>query len=304
MISDGLRFYISDDGEMMSAQTHAIPTIPRDVACRVNTHFDRDNFYVKVGNNLADIFYEVEVGALWEPTLPSALGGILPVVTFFEFIEHLTDAQTVEALHTRVEWKFALHLPVHALVFRQDALCQFRRGILADPARQAGFQKLIDRLFTLGPPCGKSFEDFHSLKLVMTVCAFNRLGELHEAVCQAIEALAFRYPLWLKRVAQPHWYGRYNHIARGAALTAAPRRQELSIQEIDADIHHLLTAAGHSAPLGIGELPEIRNLECLWKLQFEDGKWPSPVSDAAPLEPNGCDHQNPRERRPTSSKNI
>ncbi len=283
----------------MSAQTHAIPTIPRDVAYRVNTHFERDNFYVRVGNNLADIFYEVELAALWEPNLPSALGGILPLVTFFEFIERLTDAQAVEALYTRLEWKFALHLPVHALVFRQDALCQFRQGVLADPSRQAGFQKLIDRLLTLEPPCEKKPEDFRSLKLVMTVCAFNRLGEMYEAFCQALEVLAFRYPLWLKRVAQPHWYGRYNHIARSAALTAL-----LRIQEIDADIRHLLTAAGHAAPPEIRELPEIRKLECLWKLQFEDGKWLSPVSDSALLEPNGSDHHNPSERRPACSKNI
>ena len=108
----------------MSNQVNTIPPIPRETARSAKAIFGRGNFYIQVGEHLAAILEDIQSEYLLEA------GAILPQTTFFQFLENLTDAQAIEAVRTRSDWKFALHLPVYPPVFQESALCEFRQRIL------------------------------------------------------------------------------------------------------------------------------------------------------------------------------
>ena len=72
------------------------------------------------------------------------------MLTIFQFAEELTNQQMVDALRSRLDLKYALHLPVNYHRFEPSALCEFRRQLFADAAFQQIFQKLLDRTAEFG----------------------------------------------------------------------------------------------------------------------------------------------------------
>jgi transposase len=248
----------------MSNQAIAIPPIPGETARNAKAIFGRGNFYILAGEHLEAILEDIQSECLLEA------GALLPQTTFFQFLESLTDSQAIEAVRTRLDWKFALHLPVYPPVFHESALCEFRQNILIDPVCQREFQVVIDRLLALNPPINDSrYQNCKNLEMVSMVCSVNRLGLIHGAMCQALEILAIRFPEWLRKTTLPHWYGRYNNTAPGFDSTASLCQQELSIREIGTDIHYLLEEVHRSVSEDVKELQEVKMLDTIWKRQFD-----------------------------------
>jgi len=263
----------------MSNQFNAVPTIPRETERSARAIFGRRNFYILTGEHLESILEETQPQCLLEA------GVIISAqITFFQFLEGLTDAQAIEAVRTRLDWKFALHLPVYPPTLQGSALCQFRQRVLRDPQFQREFQMLIDRLVTFNPPLNEKFQSFICLEILSYVCSINRVNWMQVTMSQMLEILAVRFPEWLRKVTLPHWYGRYNHIIAGFEAANWPDQQEFSMEEIAADIDHLLDEIHRSSPLGISEIQEVRTLERIWKQQIK-----KPLTDKHEiLNPNDC----------------
>ncbi len=240
----------------MSDQVKIIPPIPRETARLARATFGRTNFYILTGEYLETIFAGLEPKAL------SKIGMVLPLVTFFQFLEGLTDAQAYDAVRARLEWKFALHLPVYPLLFHENALCEFRQKLLADPVCQFEFEGLVDRLSVFNPPGYQPDRSPKIFEQVLAVCTLNRLGMKYTAFSEALAALAWQHPLWLREIALPHWYGRYNQ-AFSSSHRSSLTHLDLSFQQIGADLHYLLEKVQQSSPEGLRELPEIQRLERL-----------------------------------------
>jgi transposase len=239
----------------MSDQVKTIPPIPRETARLARATFGRTNFYILTGEYLETLF------AGLEPKSLSKIGMVLPLVTFFQFLEGLTDAQAYDAVRTRLEWKFALHLPVYPLLFHENALCEFRQKVLVDPVCQLEFQALIDRLAVFNPPGYQPGQTQKTSEQVSAICTVNRLGLKYAAFGEALAALAWQYPLWLRENALPHWYGRYNQAFSNAGSLTSHNHPEISFQQIGADIQHLLERVQQTGQQALRELPEVQRLD-------------------------------------------
>ena len=248
---------------MSTNQFKAIPPIPRETERSARAIFGRRNFYILAGENLESILEEIQPEWLLEA------GIVLPQITFFQFLEGLTDAQAIEAVRTRLDWKFALHLPVYPPTFHESELCEFRQRAFRDQRFQREFQSLIDYLVTFNPPLNDRFQSFLILEMLSYVCSINRLNWIQVTMSQMLEVLAVRFPDWLRKVSLPHWYGRYNHVPANLEAGSWPGQPEFSMEEIAADIDHLLDEIHRSSPLGISELQEVRALERIWKQQIK-----------------------------------
>jgi transposase len=242
----------------MSDQVKTIPPIPRETARLARATFGRTNFYILTGEYLETLF------AGLEPKSLSKTGMVLPLVTFFQFLEGLTDAQAYDAVRTRLEWKFALHLPVYPLLFHENALCEFRQNVLVDPVCQLEFQALVDRLAVFNPPGYQPGQSQKTFEQVSAICTVNRLGLKYAAFGEALAALAWQYPLWLRENALPHWYGRYNQAFSNAGSLSSHNHPEISFQQIGADIQHLLERVQQTGPQALHNLPEVKSLERIW----------------------------------------
>jgi transposase len=195
---------------------------------------------------------------------------LLPLTTFFQFVEGLTDLQAMDAVRTRIDWKYALHLPVNTLSFRENSLCEFRQKIIHDRAGQREYQKMVDRLITFNPPYHQTGQDFEILAMVCGICSVNTMNWALDSMRAALGALASYFPEWLRQVAQPHWYWRFNQLAPLPYPVPSMRQQELSMEKLGADIHHLLEEVQRSNSREIKELRELITLRQIWERQFEN----------------------------------
>jgi transposase len=255
---------------MMSAYSKVIPIIPKETVRAAHASFGRSNFYILVGDHLGRILEELEQQRVLEGEDHSSPEDVtLPLITFFQFMEGLTDIQSIDAVRTRTDWKFALHLSLFPAMLHENALCRFRQQIFSDAVSQREFQRLIDRLIVFAPALNNSFQNLKSLNIVSLVCSLNRLYWAQQAMNQALEVLAVRFPQWLRKIALPHWYGRYNPTVPRLDVAILLGQQRFLMEEIASDIHHLLAKAHQSDLREISELYEIQVLDRVWAQQFQ-----------------------------------
>jgi transposase-like protein DUF772 len=250
---------------MMSAYSKTIPCIPKETVRAAHASFGSSNFYILVGDHLERILEELERQPVLEAEdLPQVEDVIPPLITFFQFMEGLTDVQAIEAVRTRTDWKFALHLSLFPRTLHENVLCRFRQRILSDRVSQCEFQRLIDRLTIYAASLNHNFQNLKSLEIVSLVCALNCLHRAQQAMNQALEVLAVRFPQWLRKIAQPHWYGRYNPTVPRLDVAILLGQQQFLMEEIASDIHHLLEKVDQSGSREICELPEVKVLNWVW----------------------------------------
>lgn len=247
----------------MSSQIVSILPIPKETARRARATFSQNNFYIQIGEYLTSILEDIKPEYLVET------GMLLPQITIFQFLEGLTDTQAIEAVRMRIDWKFALHLPSYSPIFHESELCKFRQKILTNISYQHEFEMLVERFLPFNHPQIDKLRKCKGIDMIMMVCSANRLSQVHEAMSQAIEALVRKDPEWLRTIALPHWYGRYNHTVPSFDMAATLSQQELLIQEILADIHYLVDEKQRSSHSAINELQELKLLEFIWTLQTE-----------------------------------
>jgi transposase len=277
-------------GVVMTGQSNGFPTIPRETARAAKAVFGPSNFYIQVGDRLKVILEEIQLACFAEDTRNFMnRGAILPLVTFFEFVESLTDSQAADALRTRIDWKYALHLPMNPATLRPTVLCEFRRKVFTDPVNRGELKKLVDRLIEFYPSAKAPPEKFEILTVMAEVCSINRLNWVQQAMYQALGALAGKYPEWLRQIALPHWYGRFSELTSEHNLPASTRQQELAMQKLGADIQYLLEEVQRSNLSGIKEMQEIRALQHIWEHQYEKPGLKLGDQKRASMRINYCD---------------
>jgi transposase len=271
-------------GEAMIGRSNMVANIPGETARRAKAIFGRRNLYILVGENWEAVLGDVCLKNLPEPGCESLY---FPLVTYFQFIEGLTDLQAVDAARTRIDWKFALHLPVNSPSFHESSLCRFRRKVVNDPSCQQELQALLVQLLTFTYSAYSKPQTLDVPVLLSAICSVNRLSWALQTMQESLEALAGTNPDWLRRIALPHWYGRYNHGAPGLDPDASPWRSENSLREIGNDIQYLLGEIRKFASPQMDELREIRKLQHTWRWMFEP-RPPAPTTEPAIPDWLGC----------------
>jgi transposase len=243
-----------------------IPSIPPEIVRSVRAVFGSSNFYLLVGDQLAAILAGLHVTGLLAAERPAALGvPVLALVTYFQFVEGLSDMQAADALRSRQEWKYALHLPVIAPVIPEADFCLYRQEVLVDPVALRELEALFFRLNRLDcrqPPLPEI------PKILASICSLNRLLWLYEAMDSALKLLAGRHQEWLGEVARPYWYTLYRTVAPGAGSWAHQEVADGLSLTIGADICYLLRRIEAAAERDLAAQGEILALQKLWQEQF------------------------------------
>lgn len=253
----------------MSGHSETVPVIPKDTFRAAKAIFGGNNFYMLVGERLEVILHGLPLRfAMLQDGIPAFHGILLALTTLFQFVEGLTDIQAIDAVRTRVDWKFALHLSLLPTILHEQELCGFRQRILADPANQSELQKLIDRLMDSIPVRSQSFQDIQSLEAVSFVCLVNCLDHAQQAMNDALAVLAAQFPDWLRRTALPHWYSRYNSATPRLEVALLLGQQRFFMEETRADIHHLLEEIKRSGTQEMSDIHEVKLLEQIWSRQL------------------------------------
>ena len=244
------------------------PPIPTDTARASEAAFGKDHPYLKIGDELNVVLSGVNLdtiasadAALADSFWPYSLATIL------QYWEVLTDRQMANATRTRVDLKYALHLPLVFPGIDPSALCKFRQRLLINQTGKQALQQVVDRLDAFIGGNEKPLSD--SVVIISTICEISRRETVMGTMSNAVEALAASHPEWLRTVALPHWYRRYSYKQSSRQISHTSKSIQASLQSVGADGQHLLEAVENSEDPHLVELPEIRSLRDEWRYQFE-----------------------------------
>ncbi|MBN2388647.1 MAG: transposase [Anaerolineales bacterium] len=139
--------------------------------------------YRLIGEKLFEKFSEQDYADLYSPEgKPAILPVILVFVTVFQFMERLPDRQAAESLRMRMDWKYALRLPLEYEGFDYSVMSEFRDRLLEHEAEGRVFEQLVSEFRAMGliKECGRQRTD--SIAMLMSVRRRSRL-ELAVALC-------------------------------------------------------------------------------------------------------------------------
>jgi transposase len=253
---------------MMPSQSLSFPALPAETARAVEAVFGKGNIYLTIGDQIGPLLTDVNPGDLGPNDEASiTLRTLLALVTVFQFAENLPDRRAAEALRSRLDWKYALHLPLNYPGLEPLTLCEFRKFLMRDVAARQVVQQILERLATVGL-LRNGHQQPDVLQVLTAICCLSCLERIVEAMRMALETLATYQPEWLRTVARPHWYERYQGTLLKNALPYLPHDQEALAQAIGADAWHLLEAI-ERANAALARMPEARDLRRVWHQQFE-----------------------------------
>ncbi len=98
-------------------------------------------------------------------------------MTIFQFAENLPDRRAAEAIRTRPDWKYALHLARTYPGLDHRLLCEFRRRLWREPAAQQVFQQVLDRLAETDLLSGADRQPITASEVLAAVCRVSRLEQ-------------------------------------------------------------------------------------------------------------------------------
>ena len=114
----------------MSLPAASFPELPEATARVARAAFRRKgNIYVTIGDRLGNLFEGLDFAFLYAADGAPALSpNLLALVTIFQFMENLPDSEAADAVRSRIDWKYALHLSLEDTGFDSSVLSEFRNA--------------------------------------------------------------------------------------------------------------------------------------------------------------------------------
>jgi hypothetical protein len=194
---------------------------------------------------------------------------MLYLITIFQYVETLPDNSAADALRLRLDWKYALHLPLTYPGLSASSFCEFRKWLLSDRTGEQTLQAILTRLSEVMLVTGKPCFSLPAGDIVRNVCLLSRLAMVWDSIGEVLGVLAVKQPEWLRKVNLPHWYERYGNRRKTINLTAKDSELVDLAQSIGADGDHLLMAISAADSPGLVSLPEVLAMKQVWRDQYE-----------------------------------
>jgi transposase-like protein DUF772 len=187
----------------------------------------------------------------------------LSVLTILQYVEELTDQEIARSIQRRIDLRYALHLPIPGPRFDPLTLCTFRCKVLTDQRYQSLFEEMFRNLYP--EICSdKLISAPDTTCVVKTICANTFRASVIRAMSRCVEALSANYFHWLRQIAFPYWYERYNRSCVAAGTGPLVQQKELTLDDLSGDIQHLLQEASQARSQEINQIQEIRDLRQIW----------------------------------------
>ncbi len=254
---------------MVMALTMSLPPVPVDTKQAALRSFQPRNIYLQIGDQLGQIFAGIDLCQL-DPYKQYSIDRLcrLALITAFQFAENLSDGSATRAVRSRLDWMYALHLPLNYPEFQSYTLCDFRQGLLSNPNAQCEFVNLLDKLKEEGLFNHSKYWPSANAEAVNVVCNLTRLESIRSSIQASLEILSAIAPEWLRMIMPAHWYKRYERTANEHPVSCRVSTQQLMAQELGRDVIYLLEAIDRMGNREINQLPEIIHLRDVWHQQY------------------------------------
>jgi transposase len=182
----------------------------------------------------------------------------------------MTDRQAADAVRSRIDWKYALSLPLEHAGFDASVLAEFRERLSQGQAEQVLLDTLLERCQQRGwlKAGGKQRTD--STHVLASVRSLSQLEMVGETLRAALEDLAEADPDWLVAHIGPDWLARYGPRADNYRLPKAEAERAALAEQVGADGWQLWQALQKSEARDcLQDLPHVHLLFEVWKQYYD-----------------------------------
>lgn len=262
----------------MSLQWHLSRTIPADTAAVGQQLFAPTNAYRQLGDRFNELFPEEVVFApLYDPLGRGAIPPLLlALVTVFQMLEKIPDRLAAEMVVSRMDWKYALHLPLGYAGFHWTVLTDFRQRLLEHAQERLLFEELLPRLQALGliKPRGKMRTD--STHVLGVVAQLSQLELVTESLRVAVRAVLALAPDWSAAALPASFCETYVERASDYRLSQAEAQRR--VRQAGQDGFWFVGQLDRTAPEAVRHLSEVEVLRTVLAQQFPEGAGKPPAS--------------------------
>lgn len=260
----------------MSIRREPIPTIPVETQRVAQAAFPNGNLYLQMRDELGSLYTDDMFSTLYAPDGQPAINPWrLALVTVMQFSENLSDRQAADAVRSRIDWKYALSLPLTDEGFDYSVLSEFRSRLVAGDAGQILLDELLTHCTTRGWLRVRGQQRTDSTHIVSAVRVLNQLEIVGETLRHCLNVLATVVPDWLQGHVETTWYKRYGARFDDFRLPKGKQERERLAQTIGQDGYHLMDCVfGVSGLVWLRALPAVQTLRRVWIQQYwlDDGQ--------------------------------
>jgi transposase len=258
----------------MSMYTQEPNPIPEETARVARAAYPHGTLAMRLRDTLGGIYCDEQFAALFSSRgRPAEAPWRLAMVLVLQYVEGLTDRQAADAVRGRIDWKYALALPLEDPGFDASVLSEFRTRLVEAGAEQL----LLDALLALCKERGwlkaggkQRTDATHVLAAARSLSNLECVGETLRAALNEIATVA---PDWLVQQITSEWLERYEHRVENYRLPKEKSKRTVLAEQIGADGAHLLRALAQAeAPAALSELASIRVLRQVWEQYYELSK--------------------------------
>jgi transposase len=202
---------------------------------------------------------------------------LLALVTILQVMEKLPDRVAAGYVVTRLDWKYALHLPLGYLGFHFTDLHAFRQRLLEHGQERLVFDQVVAKLKAMGliKERGKVRTD-----ATHVVALINRLSQLElvrESIRVVLDAVGDVAPVWVSETVPEAFTETYGQRRNDYRLSNAQIAKQLL--EAGRDGFWFLAQIERSAPAEARMLSEVGVLRAVLQQQYPQGPQSGPVKD-------------------------
>src|SRR5260370_38445638 len=181
----------------MSLKSHGLEPIPEETRRLVERLCPKGTLVTQLRDALGPIYSDAHFAQLFAKRGRAAEAPWrLALVTVLQAIEGLTDRQAAECVRTRIDWLYALALPLDDPGFDYTILTDFRQRLLAAQAQELILDPILQLCRQRGwlKAGGKQRTD--ATAVVGRVRALSSLESVGEGQGAAPKSLADEEPAW------------------------------------------------------------------------------------------------------------
>ena len=194
----------------------------------------------------------------------------LALVTVLQAIEGLTDRQAAEYVRGRIDWLYALALPLGDPGFDYTILSDFRRRLLSAQAQDLVLEPILQVCRERGWLKARGKQRTDATAVLDRVQALSSLENAGESMRDTLNAIAEQEPGWLQAHLNPEWFDRYVDRFELTRFPRSETQRKLLREQIDQDVGYLLACIDEgSTPESVRSLPEVTLLRQVLAQHYE-----------------------------------
>ena len=211
----------------MSLHPQPIPPVPEATAFVARAAFPKGNIYLQIRDTLGSIYEDSDFTDLFSVKgQPAQSPWRLALICVMQYMENLSDRQAADAVRGRIDWKYALSLPLEDSGFDFSLLSEFRKRLIEGGAEELLLNRILEQLREKGLLKGHQRQRTDSTHILAAIRPLNRLETLGETMRAALNSLAIAAPDWLAKRLKKDWFDRYGRRVENYRLPKLDSQRE------------------------------------------------------------------------------